>query len=147
MKPFIALVLILFLALSSAYTVISTYKEYFDKIEIEALAYNIYFEARNSTIEDQIATAVVVLNRGIPSIEVYKKEQFSWTTEYATPAENAVLKRCRAIARMVYYNHDMFKSNNICKHYTAIDAKYNERHWTKTFKRRTQIGKHYYYCN
>lgn len=147
MKPFLALVLILFLALSSAYTVKSISEEYFDKIEIEALAYNIYFEARNSTIEDQIATAVVVLNRGMPSIEVYKKEQFSWTIEYAAPAENAVLKRCRAIARMVYYNHDMFKSKNICKHYTAIDAKYNEGHWTKTFKRRTQIGKHFYYCN
>lgn len=115
--------------------------------ETEALAYNCYFEARNSTIEDQIATAVVVMNRGTPSEEVYKKGQFSWTTEYAKPANNPALDKCKAIAKMVYHNHDLFKSKDICKHYTAINAKYGEGHWTKSFKRRTQIGKHYYYCN
>ena len=114
---------------------------------IEALAYNCYFEARNSTIEDQIATAVVVMNRGKPSEEVYKAGQFSWTTEYAKPANNLALAKCQAIARMVYYNHKLFKSKNICRHYAAADAKYGERHWTNTFKRRTQIGKHNYYCN
>ena len=55
---------------------------------IEALAYNCYFEARNSTTEDQIATMVTVMNRGTPSVEVYKKDQFSWTKEYAKPADN-----------------------------------------------------------
>ena len=114
---------------------------------IEALAYNCYFEARNSSIEDQIATAVVVMNRGTPSVEVYKKGQFSWTTEYAKPANNPALDKCKAIAKMVYHNHDLFKSKDICKHYTAVNVKYGEGHWTKSFKRRTQIGKHYYYCN
>lgn len=115
--------------------------------ETKALAYNCYFEARNSSIEDQIATAVVVMNRGTPSEEVYKKGQFSWTTEYAKPANNPALDKCKAIAKMVYHNHDLFKSKDICKHYTAVNVKYGEGHWTKSFKRRTQIGKHYYYCN
>lgn len=115
--------------------------------ETKALAYNCYFEARNSSIEDQIATMVTVMNRGTPSVEVYKKGQFSWTTEYAKPANNPALDKCKAIAKMVYHNHDLFKSKDICKHYTAINAKYGEGHWTKSFKRRTQIGKHYYYCN
>lgn len=115
--------------------------------EIEALAYNCYFEARNSTTEDQIATMVTVMNRGTPSVEVYKKDQFSWTKEYAKPADNPALAKCKALAKMVYHNHNLFKSKDICKHYTAVHAKYGEGHWTKSFKRRTQIGKHYYYCN
>ena len=115
--------------------------------ETKALAYNCYFEARNSTIEDQIATMVTVMNRGTPSVEVYKKGQFSWTKEYAEPADNPALYKCKALAKIVYNNHDLFKSNDICKHYTSVDKKYGKRHWTKSFKRRTQIGKHYYYCN
>ena len=115
--------------------------------EITALAYNCYFEARNSTTEDQIATMVTVMNRGTPSVEVYKKDQFSWTNEYAEPADNPALAKCKALAKMVYNNHNLFKSKDICKHYTAVHAKFGEGHWTKTFKRRTQIGKHYYYCN
>lgn len=114
---------------------------------IKALAYNCYFEARNSTIEDQIATMVTAMNRGTPSVEVYKKDQFSWTKEYAKPADNPALDKCKALAEMVYNNHDLFKSKDICKHYTSVNAKYGEGHWTKSFKRRTQIGKHYYYCN
>lgn len=115
--------------------------------EIRALAYNCYFEARNSTIEDQIATMVTVMNRGTPSVEVYKKDQFSWTSEYAKPANNPALDKCYALAKTVYYNHNSFKSKDICKHYTAVDKKYGEGHWTKSFKRKTQIGKHFYYCN
>ena len=115
--------------------------------ETKALAYNCYFEARNSTIEDQIATMVTVMNRGTPYVEVYKKGQFSWTKEYAKPADNPALDKCKALAKMVYNNHDLFKSKNICKHYTTVHTKHGEGHWTKSFKRRTQIGKHYYYCN
>jgi hypothetical protein len=117
------------------------------KQEVTALAYNCYFEARNSTTEDQIATMVTVMNRGTPSVEVYKKDQFSWTNEYAEPADNPALDKCKALAKMVYNNHNLFKSKDICKHYAAVSAKFSEGHWTKTFKRRTQIGKHYYYCN
>lgn len=112
---------------------------------IEALANNIYFEARNSSIEDQIATAVVVMNRGVPVDEVYKPAQFSWTSEYSKPADNIHYRKAKAIAKMVYDNHDLFKSKNICKHYT-VAKEYPKGHWTKKFKRRTQIGKHYYYC-
>lgn len=115
--------------------------------EVTALAYNCYFEARNSTVEDQIATMVAVMNRGQPSVEVYKKDQFSWTREYAKPADNPALDKCKALAKMVYNHHDLFKSKDICKHYTTVHAKWSEGHWTKSFKRRTQIGKHYYYCN
>lgn len=122
-------------------------KKTFNK-DVEALAYNCYFEARNSTIEDQIATMVVVLNRGAPRDEVYKKNQFSWTAEYSVPAENDALAKCRALANMVARNHNLFKSKKICKHYTTAGKEYgNERHWTKSFSQRVQIGKHWYYCN
>lgn len=112
-----------------------------------ALAYNCYFEARNSTIEDQIATMVTVMNRGAPRKEVYKKDQFSWTAEYSKPADNAALRKCKALAHMVYSNYELFKSKDICKHYTAVGKEYGDGHWTKTFKRRTRIGGHWYYCN
>lgn len=114
---------------------------------IEALAYNCYFEARNSTVEDQIATMVTVMNRGEPHKEVYKKDQFSWTREYSKPADNAALKKCKALAHMVYNDYELFKSKDICKHYTAVGKEYGDGHWTKTFKRRTRIGGHWYYCN
>ena len=114
---------------------------------IKALAYNCYFEARNSTTEDQIATMVTVMNRGTPSVEVYRKDQFSWTREYSKPADNAALKKCKALAHMVYSNYELFKSKDICKHYTAVGKEYGDGHWTKTFKRRTRIGGHWYYCN
>lgn len=113
---------------------------------IKALAYNIYFEARNSSLEDQIATAVVVMNRGEPYIEVYKPYQFSWTADYKSPADNKEYRRALRVASMVYYHHDLFKSKDICKHYTVLKD-YPKGHWTHKFKRRTKIGKHYYYCN
>lgn len=116
-------------------------------LDERALAYNCYFEARNSTLEDQIATMVVVMNRGKPRVEVFKKGQFSWTTEYSKPADNDSLKKCQAVAHMVYNNHKLFQSKDICKHYTSVGKEYGDGHWTKTFKRRTQIGKHWYYCS
>lgn len=115
-------------------------------INIAALAKNIYFEARNSSIEDQIATAVVVMNRGNPVVEVYKPAQFSWTAEYRVPAYNKAYAKAIAIAKMVYFNLEEFQSKDICKHYTTV-KEYPKGHWTHNFKRRTQIGKHYYYCN
>ena len=127
-----------------AYVIADLYMMYKDE---RALAYNCYFEARNSTIEDQIATMVTVMNRGEPRKEVYKKDQFSWTREYSKPADNAALRKCKALAHMVYSNYELFKSKDICKHYTAVGKEYGDGHWTKTFKRRTRIGGHWYYCN
>lgn len=117
-----------------------------DKDNIEALANNCYFEARNSTIEDMIATMVVVMNRGEPSVEVYKPNQFSWTTEYSQPADNFAYDKCKALAKMVYNNYSLFKSPKICKHYTAEWKEFDSGHWTKSFRSRTKIGKHWYYC-
>lgn len=119
-----------------------------DRVEenIDALAKNCYFEARNSSIEDQIATMVVVMNRGTPTVEVYKPHQFSWTQEYKEPADNTAFRKCKAIARMVYNNIDLFRSSKICKHYTTVGKEFDDGHWTKNFKSRTRIGKHWYYC-
>ena len=92
LKDFItALFIVIFIIIISG---IYSYKD----DNINALAYNCYFEARNSTIEDQIATMVTVMNRGTPSVEVYKKGQFSWTNEYAKPADNPALDKCKALA-------------------------------------------------
>ena len=118
-----------------------------EDLEVKTLAKNIYFEARNSSIEDQIATAIVVLNRGTPTKEVYKYKQFSWTSVYSEPADNKYYRRALAVAEMVYNNPDLWREDYICKHYAAVSASFPEEHWTNNFKRRKQIGKHYYYCN
>ena len=126
-------------------TVIGLQQQY-DENNIDALTKNCYYEARNSTIEDQIATAVVVMNRGIPHIEVFKDKQFSWTSNKHEEKNDIHYKRCRAIATMVYWNHELFTSNHICLHYTSADAVFKEGHWTKSFKTVTRIGKHNYWC-
>lgn len=147
MKDFlVALFIGIVLLIGIMYVVIDNSIEERAYDNVEALAKNCYFEARNSTIEDQIATMVVVMNRGEPAVEVYKPHQFSWTQEYKEPADNTAYRKCKAIAEMVYNNPDLFKSSKICKHYTSVDKEFGNGHWTKNFKSRTRIGKHWYYC-
>lgn len=121
--------------------------------DIDYLADNIYFEARNSTAEDKIAVAVSTINR-VKSDQypntmrdvIFQPNQFSWTLEYLTPAQNNEWHKCRAIAEMVYKNHSRFQNKDVCLHYTSrLD--YPDNHWTHRMKRKTKIGKHWYFCN
>lgn len=130
----------------AALTVIGLQQQW-DENNIDALTKNCYYEARNSTIEDQIATAVVVMNRGTPQIEVYKDRQFSWTSKEHGEKDDIYYRRCRAIATMVYRNHKLFTGNHICLHYTAADTEFEEGHWTESFQSVTRIGKHNYWCH
>ncbi|MCM1497303.1 MAG: cell wall hydrolase [Clostridium sp.] len=120
--------------------------------DIDILANNLYFEARNSSVEDRIAIAVTVLNRvdskEYPnSIEevIFQPNQFSWTSEYLYPAMNKEWKKCRVIAEMVYNNPDAFRSKDICFHYVSrLD--YPKGHWTHNMSHKTKIGKHWFLC-
>lgn len=147
MKDFIVALLIgIVLMIAITCVIIDNSIKYRTEDNVDALAKNCYFEARNSTVEDMIATMIVVINRGEPAVEVYKPNQFSWTQEYKEPADNISYRKCKAIAEMVYNNPDLFKSSKICKHYTSVDKEFGNGHWTKNFKSRTRIGKHWYYC-
>lgn len=132
---------------------VKTYEPDIRLRSIEVLADNIYFEARNSTLEDKVAVAVATLNRvksdKFPNtVEevVFQPNQFSWTSEYLEPAKNKSWEECRAIAEMVYDNHDTFKQKNICFHY-ASSLDYPSNHWTHKMKKKTKIGKHWYFCD
>lgn len=136
-----------------SYLFIETYEPDIRYRSIEVLADNIYFEARNSTTDDKIAVAVATLNRvksdKFPNtVEevVFQPNQFSWTSEYLEPAKNKSWEECRAIAEMVYDNHDTFKQKNICFHY-ASSLDYPSNHWTHKMKKKTKIGKHWYFCD
>lgn len=136
-----------------AYWAFENYEPDIRHRSIEVLADNIYFEARNSTVEDKIAVAVATLNRvesnKFPNtVEevVFQPNQFSWTSEYLEPAKNKSWEECRAIAEMVYDNHDIFKRKNICFHY-ASSLDYPSNHWTHKMKKKTKIGKHWYFCD
>lgn len=127
---------------------------YLKKQEINILADNIYFEARNSTVEDQISVALVTLNRAA-SVKypakikdvVFQKGQFSWTVEYSKPnRDTKSWKKSYAIAEMVYKNYEYFKRNDVCLHYATYISNENN-HWTRNIKKRTKIGKHIYFCD
>ena len=116
---------------------------YLKKQEINILADNIYFEARNSTIEDQISVALVTLNR-VSSTKypakvkdvVFQKGQFSWTVEYYKPnRDTKSWKKSYAIAEMVYKNYEYFKRNDVCLHYATYISNENN-HWTRNIKKK-----------
>lgn len=120
--------------------------------DVSVLARNIYFEARNSSLEDQIAVGLTVLNRvhsnkypnSIPEV-VYQPNQYSWTSEYFQPAQNNTYEKIYALSKMIIDNYDILKRDDVCMHYTNNDN-YDSNHWTKKFKKKTKIGKHWYYC-
>lgn len=121
--------------------------------DINILADNIYFEARNSSTDDKISVALVVINRlkssrypNTVSDVVFQKNQFSWTIEYSEPnRNNRDWKKCRAIAKMILDNYEHWKNPNVCLHYIA-NKTYPGNHWSNKFTQRTLIGKHIYLC-
>lgn len=120
--------------------------------DVDILARNIYFEARGSSVEDQIAVGLTVLNRvhsdkypNTIAEVVYQPRQYSWTLEYGLPANNETYRKIRALAKMIIENYEVLKRDDVCMHYTNNDD-YGPNHWTKKFKKKTKIGKHWFYC-
>ena len=120
--------------------------------DAEILADNIYFEARGSSIEDQIAVGLTVLNRvhsnkypNTVAEVVFQPYQYSWTAEFRKPAENKTYKKIKALSTWIIENYEILKRDDVCMHYTNNDN-YGPNHWTKKFKKKTKIGKHWFYC-
>jgi spore germination cell wall hydrolase CwlJ-like protein len=131
--------------------------------EVQCLAKNIYFEARNEPKEGQIAVAFVTLNRvsskDFPNTicEVVEQRnsrlcQFSWYCEsmpnyiyrnnILTITNNKEYNRIRDLAVHVYANHEMMKDPSRGSLYYHAD--YVNPNWNHLV-RVTIIGRHIFY--
>ena len=131
--------------------------------EVQCLAKNIYFEARNEPKEGQIAVAFVTLNRvsskDFPNTicEVVEQRnsrlcQFSWYCEsmpnyiyrnnILTITNNKEYNRIRDLAVHVYANHEMMKDPSRGSLYYHAD--YVNPNWNHLV-RVTTIGRHIFY--
>ena len=129
-----------------------------NKKQIECLAKNIYFEARNESHEGQLAVAQVTLNRLYdPKFPkelcdvVYQKTtnnkrtvcQFSWTCNEKKIHEDEAWEKSLYIAQMVLTEtilHDKIAREKVLFYH----AVYVNPKWK--FKRITKIGNHIFYA-
>jgi spore germination cell wall hydrolase CwlJ-like protein len=121
--------------------------------EVECLARNIYFEARNQSIKGQYAVGFVTLNR-VRSNQypkticevVYQPYQFSWTIDlkYANPKnkkawETAVLISTNIIGGKI--------KDDITQGALHYHADYVNPKWNRNMVKVRQIDNHIFYKN
>ena len=123
--------------------------------EIECLAKNIYYEARNQSSMGKLAVALVTFNR-VKSIYfpnticevVWQKYQFSWTHDGKsdTPKERIKYSKILQFSSDFYQNlHHYFDITNGSLYYHAY---YVEPCWVKDGTIQAIIGDHkFYYVN
>lgn len=118
--------------------------------EIECLAKNIYYEARNQPKIGMIAVANVTMNRvqdeRYPSSVckvVYQKKQFSWThtVKNQTPKNKIVYEKIYTLAQKVY-NGTIGDITSGATHYHAT---YVKPKWAKRMTKITKIEDHIFY--
>jgi len=124
--------------------------------QVECLAKNIYFEARNSNLADQAAVSDVVINRVessrypntvckvVHQRRSYRKCQFSWYCDGKSdkPKDEDAWQKATLVAFQVYH-YDLFRG--ISEGATMYHAKYVKPFWAKHFQLVGTIGKHKYY--
>lgn len=117
--------------------------------DVLCLATNVYHEARGSTLDDQIASAHVVMNRvaenrwaGNVCQVVWQPYQFSWTKDGRAdmPMETKSWEIAQWVAFKVYY--DVVADNTGgSNHYHTTTVKPK---WSKEVSYKKKIGAHYY---
>ena len=120
-----------------------------DADQLMCLALNVYHEARGSTLDDQIATSYVVMNRvaaeRFPDTVcevVYDPYQFSWTHDDISdiPHEKDAWALSQVVAEAVYYGHAFdFTEGRTHYHTTRINP-----HWSSYAEDHLVIGAHVY---
>lgn len=122
--------------------------------DISCLAKNIYFEARNQSIEGQKAVAFVVLNRvnslSYPNsvCEVISQDrQFSWTRDGRSnqPKDLKSFKIATAMAIYVYNKYGKIKDPT--KGAIMYHANYVQPYWSSYYKLSAIIGDHIFYVD
>lgn len=120
--------------------------------EVQCLAKNIYFEARNQGFDGQQAVAFVTMNRvkskAYPDTicdVVWQRKQFSWTHDGKSdvPKNKKSWKEALSIAIYIYTFYDMLRDPT----YGAImyHADYVNPYWTDAYHEIIQIENHIFY--
>jgi N-acetylmuramoyl-L-alanine amidase len=117
--------------------------------ELSCIALNVYHEARGSSIDDQIATAHVVMNRvasarypDTPCEVVYQSNQFSWTNDSLPnmPTNERAYALAEVVAYQVLFGHTEDITNG-ATHYHTTDI---NPYWSRYSVNETVIGAHIY---
>lgn len=128
-----------------------------DDSSINALACNIYFEARGENIKGQLAVGFVTLNRlrdesypGSVRRVVYQPSQFSWTSgrgRYAVRDKQAwaVAKDISKFLYMVKNNDTIYNMLDPTHGATHFHTKKVKPYWREFFTRTATIGYHVFY--
>ena len=131
----------------------NAYNEHYK--QIECLAKNIYFEARDQSDLGQKAIAWVTLNRvhsqSYPSticVVVWQDSQFSWTRDGKSdvPKNQEAWERAKKLANLVYqryYNTRDYEDPTDGA--IMFHATYVKPYWRKSFERTIKIGDHIFY--
>jgi spore germination cell wall hydrolase CwlJ-like protein len=125
--------------------------------ELECLALNIYFEARNEPSEGRAAVGHVVLNRVSDSRfpdtvckvvrqggeQVRHRCQFSWWCDGLSdrPKNLAVWETSKAMAGDVYWGRSEDPTNGALWYH----ADYVMPYWGRVYERGPKIGRHIFY--
>lgn len=121
--------------------------------EINCLARNVYFEARNQPIEGQLAVAYVTLNRldeskTLSSIceVVYRPGWFSWTRDRGTRDHRITEKAAWATARKIAKAAIAGRAANPVQGSTFFHSVSVAPNWASMLIRVEQIGDHIFYA-
>lgn len=122
--------------------------------QIECLAKNIYFEARNQSELGQRAVAWVTLNRvesdGYPNTicdVVWQRRQFSWTHDGRsdTPRNQEAYSEALRIAESVYNRFYNNAYSDPTSGAIMYHASYSSPYWRSAYERTVQIDDHIFY--
>ena len=125
-----------------------------DRLQIQCLAENAYFEAGNQTTKGKIAVTNVVMNRadqggvfpktacGVIKQKTHGTCQFSWVCEGRKRITNyGVFNESKHIAEQVYLEN----LPDVTGGATFYHANYVRPSWSRQFDKTTQIGAHIFY--
>ena len=120
-----------------------------DNREVECLARNIYFEARNQPIKGQEAVAHVTLNRlksgkhgnSICKV-VYQPHAFSWTLNSRSKMNEI---KAETLAREIAFNTLLGNTKDPTHGATHYHATYVTPYWSKKLEKKVKISSHIFY--
>ena len=120
-----------------------------DNSEVECLARNIYFEARNQPIKGQEAVAHVTLNRlksgkhgdSICKV-VYQPYAFSWTLNSRSKMNEI---KAETLAREIAFNTLLGNTKDPTHGATHYHATYVTPYWSKKLEKKVKISSHIFY--
>lgn len=133
--------------------------------EINCMALNIYFEARNQSVKGQIAVGLVTINRvlskhypnsicGVVWQQNKNKKgklvaQFSWTLDgvHDNPSEAESWARSKATAESLLDEGSLFNMSDFTEGATHYHASYVTPYWSSSLTQTLIVGDHLFYTN